>query len=124
MTIPPEDNREVSWWNYIFHITSHNPDVFCSALRAEGISVSPHYIKDPIFLRGGFLTKGQTYGSSGFPFNSPYVSKNYHYSPDLVPNAIKGLSTVAVIGIHEQMSQEDIDDIAAAINKVANLLSR
>ena len=124
MTIPPEDNREVSWWNYIFHITAHNPDEFCNALRAEGISVSPHYIKDPIFLRGEFLTKGQTYGSSGFPFNSPYVSKNYHYSPDLVPNAIKGLSTVAVVGIHEQMSKEDIDDIAIAINKVANFLSR
>ena len=124
MTIPLEDNREVSWWNYIFHITAHNPDEFCNALRAEGISVSPHYIKDPIFLRGEFLTKGQTYGSSGFPFNSPYVSKNYHYSPDLVPNAIKGLSTVAVVGIHEQMSKEDIDDIAIAINKVANFLSR
>ena len=124
MAIPPEDNREVSWWNYIFHITAHNPDEFCSALRAEGISVSPHYIKDPIFLRGEFLTKGQTYGSSGFPFNSPYASKNYHYSPDLVPNAIKGLNTVAVVGIHEQMSKEDIDDIAIAINKVANFLSR
>ena len=124
MAIPPEDNREVSWWNYIFHITAHNPDEFCSALRAEGISVSPHYIKDPIFLRGEFLTKGQTYGSSGFPFNSPYASKKYHYSPDLVPNAIKGLNTVAVVGIHEQMSKEDIDDIAIAINKVANFLSR
>ena len=93
-------------------------------IRAEGISVSPHYIKDPIFLRGEFLTKGQTYGSSGFPFNSPYASKKYHYSPDLVPNAIKGLNTVAVVGIHEQMSKEDIDDIAIAINKVANFLSR
>ena len=123
-TIPLENDREVSWWNYIFHITGHDPDEFCRVVRAEGVSVSPHYIKDPIFLRGDFLTKGQTYGNSKFPFNSPYVSKAYHYGPDLVPNAVKGLSTVSVIGIHEHMSDGDIDDIATAINKVASLLSK
>ena len=123
-TIPLENDREVSWWNYIFHITGHDPDEFCRVVRAEGVSVTPHYIKDPIFLRGDFLTKGQTYGNSKFPFNSPYVSKAYHYGPDLVPNAVRGLSTVSVIGIHEHMSNEDIDDIATAINKVADLLSK
>jgi len=123
-TIPLENDREVSWWNYIFHITGHDPDEFCRVVRAEGVSVTPHYIKDPIFLRGDFLTKGQTYGNSKFPFNSPYVSKAYNYGPDLVPNAVRGLSTVSVIGIHEHMSDEDIDDIATAINKVADLLSK
>ena len=123
-TVPLPKDREVSWWNYIFHVTGHQPEVFCQAVRAEGVSVSPHYIKDPIFLRGEFLTKGQTYGDSGFPFNSPYVSKDYHYGPDLVPNAVQGLGTVAVMGIHEQMNEGDIDDMATAINKVANALSK
>ena len=123
-TVPLPKDREVSWWNYIFHVTGHQPEVFCQAVRAEGVSVSPHYIKDPIFLRGEFLTKGQTYGNSGFPFNSPYVSKDYHYGPDLVPKAVQGLGTVAVMGIHEQMNEGDIDDMATAINKVANALSK
>ena len=75
-------------------------------------------------MRGGFLTKGQTYGNSGFPFNSPYVSRQYHYGPELVPNAVHGLSTVAVLGIHEHMDSSDIDDMATAINKVANVLAK
>ena len=123
-TVPLPEDREVSWWNYIFHITGHDAGEFCRAVTAEGVPVSPHYIKDPIYMRGGFLTKGQTYGNSGFPFNSPYVSRQYHYSPELVPNAVHGLSTVAVLGIHEHMDSSDVDDMATAINKVANVLAK
>ena len=117
------DDREVSWWNYIFHVTGHDPDEFCQAVSAEGVSMGAHYIKDPIYMRGDFLTKGHTYGDSQFPFNSPYVSREYHYGPELVPGAVEGLRTVAVRGIHEHMSEDDIRDIAKAINKVAHGLT-
>ena len=120
VAVPLPSDREVSWWNYIFHVTGHDPDEFCKAISAEGVSMGAHYIKDPIYMRGDFLTKGRTYGDSQFPFNSPYVSREYHYGPELVPGAVEGLRTVVVRGIHEHMSLDDIRDIATAINKVAH----
>jgi dTDP-4-amino-4,6-dideoxygalactose transaminase len=121
--LPLEKDREVAWWNFVFHVTGHDPDQFCEAMRAEGVPMGAHYIKDPIFLRGGFLTSKNTYGNSGFPFNSTYVSREYHYTKDMTPDAVKALETVVVWGIHEFMSEGDIRDVAKAINKVANALA-
>ena len=117
--LPVQEDRETTWWNYIFHVTGHDPDTFCEAVRAEGVPVGAHYIGDPIFMRGEFLTKKNTYGSSGFPFTSEVTSREYEYGPDLVPRAVKALSTVCVMGIHEHMGEEDIQDMGAAIQKVA-----
>ena len=121
--ISEQDDRETTWWNYIFHVTEHDPDRFCEAVRAEGVSVSAHYIGDPIYMRGDFLTKKQTYGKSGFPFDSEVASRDYQYDASLVPNAVKALSTVCVMGIHEHLSEEDIRDMGMAIQKVARGLS-
>lgn len=117
--VPAEADREVSWWNYIFHVTGHDPDRFCKALSAEGVATGAHYIGDPIFMRGKFLTEKKTYGKSGCPFTCGVTNREYHYGPDTTPQAVAGLRTVAVRGIHEQMEASDIRDIAAAINKVA-----
>ena len=117
--VPAEADREVSWWNYIFHVTGHDPDRFCKALSAEGVATGAHYIGDPIFMRGRFLTEKKTYGKSGCPFTCGVTNREYHYGPDTTPQAVAGLRTVAVRGIHEQMEASDIRDIAAAINKVA-----
>ncbi len=121
VTLPAD--REVSWWNYIFHATGYDPDKFCEALREEGVGAGAHYIKDPIYMRGNFLTDKRTYGGSGFPFDSSYVSREYHYGPELVPDAVQGLGTVITTSLHEHMQEDDIRDIAAAINKVANAFS-
>ena len=43
--------------------------------------------------------------------------------PELVPGAVQGLGSVVVRGIHEHMSEDDIRDTAAAINKVAHGLT-
>ena len=117
--VPDQDDREATWWNYIFHVTGHDPDAFVAALKAEGVSAGAHYIGDPIFMRGSFLTEKNTYGKSGFPFTSEVASREYEYTADIVPNAVKALSTVVVMGIHEHMSEEDIRDMGEAIQKVA-----
>lgn len=117
--VPPEPDREVSWWNFIFHVTGHDPDAFCKAVSAEGVPVGAHYIGDPIYMRGDFLTHRNTYGKSGCPFTCGVTSREYHYGPELVPDAVKGLGTVAVRAIHEHMEEDDIRDVGAAICKVA-----
>lgn len=121
--VPAEPDREVSWWNFIFHVTGHDTDAFCKAVSAEGVPVGAHYIVNPIYMRGGFLTKKMTYGKSGCPFTCHWVDKTYHYGPELVPGAVEGLRTVAVRGIHEHMREDDIRDIASAIQKVARVMS-
>lgn len=122
--LPSPDDREVTWWNYVFHVTGHDPDRFCEAVKAEGVSVGAHYIGDPIFMRGAFLTKKNTYGTSGFPFSSEVASREYDYNAETTPDAVKALSTVCVMAIHEHMSEEDIRDMGVAIQKVAMGLSK
>jgi perosamine synthetase len=119
VAVPSGDDREVSWWNFIFHVTGHDTDQFCKAVSAEGVPVGAHYIGDPIFMRGKYLTEKVTYGKSGCPFTCGVTSREYDYSPDMVPGAVEGLRTVAVLGIHEHMEESDIRDMARAINKVA-----
>ena len=122
--IPPDEDREVSWWNFVFHVTGHDPDEFCNAVRAEGVSMSAHYIKDPIFMRGNYLTEKRTYGNSGFPFHHGVTSREYNYVPELVPGAVQALRTVVVWGLHEHLRESDIRDAATAIVKVANGLKK
>ena len=117
--VPLQEDRETTWWNYIFHVTGHDPDRFCEALGAEGVSAGAHYIGDPIFMCGSFLTEKNTYGKSGFPFTSDVTSREYKYTGDIVPNAVKALSTVCILRIHEHMAEEDIRDMGEAIQKVA-----
>jgi len=121
--VPAEEDREVSWWNFIFHVTGHDPDAFCRAVSAEGVAVSPHYIGKPIFACGEFLTARRTYGTSGCPFTCRAVSRDHRYTSEQVPGAVKGLETVAVRGIHEHMAEGDIRDMGRAIQKVARALS-
>ena len=121
--VPSGDDREISWWNFIFHVTGHDPDTFCKSVSAEGVSVGAHYIGDPIFMRGKYLTDKITYGKSGCPFTCGVTSREYEYSADMVPGALEGLRTVAVLGIHEHMDESDIQDMAKAINKVASAMS-
>ena len=122
-TVPYEGDREVSWWNYIFHVTGHDPDAFCKAVSEEGVPMRAHYIEDPIYMRGNFLTERNTYGKSGCPFTCGVTSREYTYGPELVPGAVQGLGTVVVRSIHEHLSEEDIRDMAAAINKVARAMA-
>ena len=74
-------------------------------------------------MRGSFLTEKHTYGRSGCPFTCGVTSRAYTYGPELVPDAVKGLSTVAVLGIHEHMEEDHIRDMGAAITKVARAMS-
>lgn len=122
--VPFEGDREVSWWNFVFHITGHDPDAFCKAVSAEGVAMGAHYIGYPIFMRGNFLTSKQTFGKSGFPFTGGVASREYNYDLSTTPNAVKALATVAVRGIHEHMSEGDIRDMAGAIQKVARAMGK
>lgn len=119
VVLPAEQGTEVSWWNYIFHVTGFDPAEFCRRVRAEGIPMSAHYIQDPIFLRGDFLSKKITYGTKSCPWSCSVGARQIDYTKDLVPAAVRGLETVVVFGLHEHFADSDVDDVAQAIEKVA-----
>ena len=79
------------------------------------------YIGKPIFLCSEVLYGGRTYGDSNFPFNSPYTDRKYEelYAPGVCPNCEDILEHLVVLSLHEQMRDEEIEDMAAAVRKVA-----
>ena len=115
---------EHSYWFYPLRIIRYNPELFCKALYAEGISCWHGYIGRPIFLCARTLYMKKTYGKSHCPFDCPKYGKNIEYKRGICPITEKMLPKLVVIGINENYSKNDIDDIAKAITKVANGLKR
>ena len=47
--------------------------------------MAAHYIQDPIYMRGDFLTKGRTYGDSQFPLTVRTSAVNTTTVPNSSP---------------------------------------
>lgn len=115
----PVEGTKNSYWFYPFFISGYDPQRFTKALEAEGIPVSLGYTGKPLYLLSEMFTKKKTFGSSGYPFNSPYYKGEVQYREGLCPVAEKELNRLAIVKIFENWRQEDIQDIAEAIQKVA-----
>ncbi len=89
---------------------------FCQALDAEGIPVVESYRN--IHCEKAWFKNKSVFGTSGFPWNcSDYKGdKNPRY---ILSNAIEVTDTHFNIQIHENFGNSEIDDILAAIDKVA-----
>lgn len=89
---------------------------FCKALAAEGLPAGAGYIQHPIFdtpcMRGR-----KTYGSSSYPYGQ--AGRDIVYRNEDVPAACRAMERLAVVPINENFTQEDVNDMAAAIRKVA-----
>ena len=79
-----------------------------------------NWLGKPLYLFEA-LQEQVTYGNSHFPFDSPYVSHPVHYGPGLCPNAEQAMAKLRTIPIHERYTSTEIDDIARAIRKVAEV---
>lgn len=112
---------EHSYWFYPLITVDWKASVFAAALRAEGVPAGAGYIGKPIFLCSEVLYGGRTYGESSFPFNSPYTDRRYEelYAPGVCPNCEDILDRLVVLQIHEHTTDDEIEDIARAVRKVA-----
>lgn len=94
-----------------------NVSELAAALNAEGIGGSAGYVT-PMYLNP-VLTEGRTYGTSHFPFDSPYTSRRFQdYTLNLCPVAESMKQRAITLAINERYTQRDVDDIAQAVNKV------
>jgi len=101
---------------------------FAEALRAEGVEAGAIYDKGVpdwhIYAHWKMLMEKMMHAKKGCPFNCPLTprGREIKYSEDMCPNTLGWLSRTVHIDIPPQMTAEDCDQIATAIDKVASVL--
>ena len=113
------NNTRHAWWLYFLRVREQTLGVstkqFGDALVAEGVHAWVQYTVEPIY-RSPVFTECKTYGSSGLPF-SAWARQDFR--PGLCPNAERALSTSIAIHWNENYTASQVEQIAAAIAKVA-----
>lgn len=116
LPVKATDGCSPTWMSYLFRI---DPDVlgidavkFADALKAEGIAAGSRYIgmcvyEYPIFAKHSAFERGE------HPFS------RMNYGKGLCPIAERVIDTIVHLPMNESHTEADIDETAAAIEKVA-----
>ena len=109
-----------TYWFYLMQIDTARLGVdaktFCQALNAEGIPAHAGYV-DPVYLSYKYLRRKTAFHHSRWPFSAAKVKPNY--KKGICPNAETVLRNCVNFGVGEWMSNREIDDMIAAVAKVA-----
>ena len=89
----------------------------CLRFGAEGVG-SWGWLGKPLYAFEA-LAEPRTFGKSHHPFDCACASRRVEYGPGLCPNAERMLRETLVMTVHEFYREEDVDDMAAAVHKVA-----
>lgn len=115
---PPlvRDGNESTYWFYMLRVDPSRLDraLFSAALAAEGIPNQPGYIPEPVYMMPLFQRR-QAYPGSSFPFELSEAD----YARGSCPVAEQVLQTAVRIAVSEFYTDEDVEQIIAAIRKVA-----
>jgi perosamine synthetase len=91
------------------------------AIGAEGAPAGAHYIGRPIFMYD-LLRQKKIYGDSSFPFSLQPEGQEVRYEEGETPGTEQILDDMLQITVNERMTDQDVTDILACIEKVwANL---
>lgn len=108
-----------SWWLYMLQVDEQllgaSTQTFGDALVAEGVHAWVRYIVEPLYTSPIF-TGSKTYGTSGYPLSEWGRQK---FAKGLCPNAENTLSRTVAIHWNENYTDLHVQQIAAAISKVA-----
>jgi perosamine synthetase len=112
-------NTDPSYWLYMLRIDESDAAVsteqFGEALLAEGIPAWVQYTVKPLYLSSLF-TEMRTFGKSQYPFR---LYGRQEYKAGLCPRAEKVLGEVIAIHWNENYTEAQVEQIGAAIIKVA-----
>ncbi|MDQ1910679.1 DegT/DnrJ/EryC1/StrS family aminotransferase [Paenibacillus sp. GD4] len=115
--------NECTYWFYMFRLREEEltctREEFCQALTAEGIPNRAGYIPDVCYMQPLFQQR-QAYLGSHFPFDQSDVS----YDRGLCPEAERILQTAVQIPLSEFYTEQDVEEIIAALRKVAGSYAR
>jgi dTDP-4-amino-4,6-dideoxygalactose transaminase len=116
---PVTEGGRHTYWSYGLRVVAGEPARFAEALRAEGIPAGSGYIGKPIYLCMAALAGKATFGSSRHPVDGCHGGRALEYTEGMCPRTEAILAQMVTLSIHEHMAREDIEDMAKAINKVA-----
>lgn len=112
---------EHSYWQYAFfldrRVIKSTVFEFGEALQAEGIPCLPGYTREPMYMYPIFQNK-RFYGTSRCPYGCNLYEKELNYTRGLCPNAERGLSDVLVLPWNSRYTNQDLEDIGRALQKV------
>lgn len=122
----PTPGAETSYWLYGLAVEPDGPYTapqFAEAAQAEGLSCGAGYIGKPIFLCAEACAAHQTFGSSQLPFTLPGVPP-VEYTEETCPRTAELLQRMLTLPMSEFYSEQDIEDLAGALHKVARGLAQ
>ena len=113
-----------TYFHYCFRIEPEHirvgTDVVVEALKAEGLPCEMGYPGPiPLYLYDMIRNK-KTYGSSGWPFNSPAARQKWDYYKGFCPKAEKACLETVVLPWCEGLRAEHVNLMAEAIHKVVS----
>lgn len=122
--VPPPitEGSEHSYWAYPLRIEAWSPATFAQALTQEGVGAGAGYIGEPIFMCMEALASKNTFGTSSYPFDGSHGGRQIEYTRGMCPRTEEALQHMVTLGFNENFSKRDIEDMAGAIRKVAELL--
>ena len=100
-------------------LTCGKPTV-CEALEAEGLILTPRYDARP--HRYGWFRDQRVFGDSGYPWRAPEYEGDPNPEPHC-PNAEAVLDRCFDLTVYESRGEE-VEDVAAAFEKVATAYAR
>ncbi|MCJ7739507.1 MAG: DegT/DnrJ/EryC1/StrS family aminotransferase [Anaerolineae bacterium] len=125
VTPPPvTPGSEHGYWLYALRIDGWPISGFAEALSKEGVSAGAAYIGEPIFLCMGALAEKNTFGQSSHPFDGCHGGREINYTRGMCPRTEEALQHMVTLGLNENYTRRDIEDMAGAIRKVVELLPR
>jgi dTDP-4-amino-4,6-dideoxygalactose transaminase len=121
---PVTEGSEHSYWAYGLRIDAWDVVPFAEALTKEGVGAGAGYIGEPIFLCMEALANKKTFGTSTYPFDGTHGGRQIEYTRGMCPRTEEALAHMVTLGFNENFTMADIEDMAYAIRKVAELLPR
>ena len=121
---PVTPEAEHGYWLYALRVQGWPVQQFAEALTKEGVGAGAGYIGEPIYRCMDALMGKKTFGDSGYPFDGSHGGRQIEYTTGLCPRAEAALHQMVTLGLNENYSKSDIEDMAGAIRKVAELLPK
>lgn len=122
-TAPVTEGGKHSFWLYPVYVKAGNVEPFAKNMMAAGFWCAAGYTGKPIYLCTESLTAKKTYGTSKFPFDSAYVSRNYEYKEGLCPKAEATLPHLVTMPWDESWSEEKVAKAAEAFKETVRKFS-
>ncbi len=89
---------------------------FCQSLQAEGFRVDEFYDAIPYVRQ--WAQEHKVFGNSGYPWAAPEYKGDHNMQYSVPENVAKVLEQNINIHVFESFSEEDVDNVIKAINKV------